>query len=101
MPRLIVMRLPNDHTAGARDAVEHRITVRRLAQWRVHLEVRVVRDGALERLRAVAVEPCAGEAEIGPRPFLQAEQAGVVRERLLRVFGDDGEVVHSDDHAVS
>jgi hypothetical protein len=54
-----------------------------------------------DRLGAVAVEPGAVEAEVRPPAFLQAEQADVEIERLLPVLGDDGEVVHADDHGRS
>ena len=50
------------------------------------------------RLRAVAVQPGAVEAEVGPMADAQAEHADVEVERLLPVLGDDGEMVHADDH---
>src|SRR5690242_2234359 len=53
-----------------------------------------------ERVRALAVEPCAVEAEVGPMALAQAEQADVEVERPAPVLGDDGEVVHADDHRI-
>jgi hypothetical protein len=54
-----------------------------------------------ERVRRVAVQPCAVEAELRALAFAQAEHADVELERLLPVLGDDGDVVDADDHDAS
>jgi hypothetical protein len=55
-----------------------------------------VQDGLLT---AWWIEPRTGKAKIGAVTLDQAEQAAVEVERLVAVFGSDGEVVHAVDHA--
>lgn len=62
-------------------------------RWNRAVEVHVQ-----HRVRSAAVKPRAGKAEVGSMADREAEQADVEVECLLLVLGDDGEVVHADDH---